>query len=84
MNAVTAFFVGQAMAGHDDSDELRALSKASRARKDLKEAMDALVEVADIGNEWRQYAGRLRLNLDARKLSESTRRVVSVSTTARD
>ena len=72
MSALTAFFVGQAMAGPDDSGELAALSEARGTREVLKVAIDKLNESKKYGVDWRQYASRLRINLDARKLSEAT------------
>ena len=72
MSALTAFFVGRAMAGPDNSGELAALSEAKGMRVVLNEAIDRLNESKKNSVEWRQYAARLRVNLDARKLSEST------------
>ena len=66
MSALTAFFVGRAMAGPDNSGELAALSEAKGMRVVLNEAIDRLNESKKNSVEWRQYAARLRTNLDAR------------------
>jgi hypothetical protein len=78
-----AFFVGRAMAGDAQTQskvgKIEAEGRADIAQINAKSSQNTALALAvaikqsreEVG-DWRQYAARLRVNLDGRKLSEAT------------
>jgi hypothetical protein len=78
-NAVTAFFVGQAIAGRGGETSpgnSGAVSSANRSASLASTGEAIAIDQRNVAEErvknWRSYAGRLRVNLEARKMSEAT------------
>jgi hypothetical protein len=80
-NVLGSFFAGRVMAGEvkDKSGEIAAEGRADIANIKADSAHNtsmalvvALNQSEDESDNWRQYAARLRVNLDARKMSEAT------------